>query len=52
MWQSILATNREELKPLIKYFASELSSFADRLEDPDAVRALFEEAARAKSSCL
>jgi prephenate dehydrogenase len=52
MWQGILATNREELKPLLKYFASELSSFADRLEDPDAVRALFEEAARAKSSCL
>ncbi|HET9706138.1 MAG TPA: prephenate dehydrogenase/arogenate dehydrogenase family protein [Vicinamibacterales bacterium] len=52
MWQGVLATNREELKPLIKYLASELSSFADRLDDPDSVRALFEEAARAKSSCL
>jgi prephenate dehydrogenase len=52
MWQGILGTNREELKPLIKYFASELSSFADRLEEPESVRALFEEAARAKSSCL
>jgi prephenate dehydrogenase len=52
MWQGILATNREELKPLIKYFASEMSAFADRLEDPETVRALFEEAARAKSSCL
>jgi hypothetical protein len=29
-----------------------MSAFADRLEDPETVRALFEEAARAKSSCL
>lgn len=51
-WQGILATNSEELRPLLKYLASELSSFADRLEDPEAVKALFDEAARAKSSCL
>jgi prephenate dehydrogenase len=52
MWQGILATNSEELRPLLKYLASELSSFADRLDDPEAVKALFDEAARAKSSCL
>lgn len=52
MWQGILATNREELRPLLKYLASELSSFADRLDDADAVKALFDEAARAKASCL
>ena len=51
MWQSVLATNQQELKPLIKHLASELSAFADRLEDPDAVRELFEEANRAKQSC-
>jgi prephenate dehydrogenase len=52
MWQSVLATNREELRPLLKYYASELSALADRLDDPDAVRQLFDEASRAKASCL
>lgn len=51
MWQSILATNSAELKPLLKYLASELSAFADRLEDPEAVKRLFEEASRAKAAC-
>ena len=51
MWQSILGTNAAELKPLLKYYAAELASFADRLEDPDAVRQLFDEASRAKTSC-
>jgi prephenate dehydrogenase len=52
MWQGILATNSAELKPLLKYYATELYAFADKLEDPTAVKELFEEAARAKSSCL
>lgn len=51
LWQSILATNSSELKPLVKYLAAELAAFADRLEDPDAVTQLFEEASRAKASC-
>jgi prephenate dehydrogenase len=51
MWQSILATNAAELQPLLKYYAAELSSFAERLEDPEAVRQLFDEASRAKASC-
>jgi prephenate dehydrogenase len=51
MWQSILATNSAELKPLLKFYAAELSAIADRLEDPEAVRKLFEEAAHAKASC-
>jgi prephenate dehydrogenase len=51
MWQSILATNSAELKPLLKYYAAELSAIADRLEDPEAVKQLFDEAARAKSWC-
>jgi prephenate dehydrogenase len=50
VWQSVLASNSRELKPLIKYLASELASFADRLEDPAAVGALFDEANRAKSA--
>jgi prephenate dehydrogenase len=50
-WQSVLGSNSRELKPLIKYLASELEAFAERLDDPDAVRALFEEANRAKSAC-
>ena len=49
-WQSVLASNSHELKPLLKYLAAELVSFADRLEDPEAVRALFEEANRANAA--
>jgi prephenate dehydrogenase len=49
MWQSVLASNSHELKPLLKYLASELASFADRLEDPEAVRKLFDEANRARA---
>ena len=52
MWQSILSTNSAELKPLLKYYAAELAAIADKLEDPAAVKQLFEEASRAKSSCL
>ncbi len=51
IWQSILATNSAELKPLLKYYATELSLLADHLEDGEAVRRLFDEAARAKASC-
>lgn len=50
IWQSVLSSNSQELKPLMKYLASELASFAERLEDPAAVRDLFDEANRAKSS--
>jgi prephenate dehydrogenase len=49
VWQSILASNKDELKPLLKYLASELSSIADRLDDPAAVKKLFDDANRAKS---
>jgi prephenate dehydrogenase len=51
MWQGILATNSAELKPLLKYLASELAALADRLEDPESVKRLFDEASRAKASC-
>lgn len=50
VWQSVLSSNCRELRPLMRSLASELASFADRLEDPDAVRELFDEANRAKSS--
>lgn len=49
VWQSILASNKEELKPLLKYLATELMTLADRLDDPAAVARLFDEANRAKS---
>jgi prephenate dehydrogenase len=51
VWQSILATNRQELSPLLKHLASELAAFADRLDDPNAVKQLFDEANRARVSC-
>lgn len=50
MWQSVLATNSHELKPLLQYLATELNAFADRLDDPDAVARLFDEANRARAS--
>ena len=51
VWQSILASNRRELGPLLKHLAAELDAFADRLDDPDTVTKLFDEANRAKASC-
>jgi prephenate dehydrogenase len=50
MWESVLASNSHELRPLLKYLASELAAFADHLEDREAVRKLFAEANRAKAS--
>lgn len=52
IWESVLASNSQELKPLLRVLAAELVNLSDRLDDRDAVRALFDEAARAKSSCL
>ena len=48
-WHSILASNKDELKPLLKYLAAELSTIADRLDDPAAVARLFDDANRAKA---
>lgn len=50
MWQSILATNSREIKPLVAALAAELAAIAERLEDDRAVRALFEEANRARAA--
>jgi prephenate dehydrogenase len=52
MWESLLVTNHDEVKPLLKELAARLDAFADRLEDPSAIKELFSSAARAKSSCL
>ena len=49
VWQSVLASNVAELKPLLKDLASELSTLADHLDDPDTVRKIFDAANRAKS---
>jgi len=50
MWQGILSTNSAELRPLLKYYATELSLLADHLDDPEAIKKLFDEATRAKAS--
>lgn len=52
VWDSIVATNSVEIKPLLRLMAAELVQLSDRLDDRDAVRALFDEASRAKASCL
>jgi prephenate dehydrogenase len=50
VWQSILASNKDELKPLLKYLARELDSIADFLDDPVAIEKLFNTANRARSA--
>ncbi len=52
VWESVLATNSQELKPLLRVLASQLVNLSDQLDDRKAIRAFFDEAARAKSSCL
>ncbi len=52
MWESVLATNHDEVRPLLKELAARLDALADRLDDPAAINELFAAAARAKSSCL
>ena len=52
VWESIIATNSQEIKPLLRLMAAELVHLSDQLDDPHAVREFFDEASRAKSSCL
>ena len=52
MWESVLASNSDEIRPLLRVMAAELINLSDQLDDRDAVRRLFDEAANAKSSCL
>lgn len=51
-WESVLATNSAEIRPLLTRLAADLTLLADRLEDRAAIRRFFDEAARAKASCL
>ena len=41
MWESLLATNADELRPLLLTFANEIGELAGHLDKPDAVRRLF-----------
>jgi prephenate dehydrogenase len=41
VWASILATNADELRPLLVALADDLRATADRLHDPSAIGALF-----------
>lgn len=44
IWSSILATNRDALRPLLLALGDRLRTLADRLDDPQAVRAVFDAA--------
>ena len=46
MWESILASNAQQVRPLLLALAEELERTADQLEDEMFVRRLFETAAR------
>jgi len=52
MWTSILATNQDQLQPLLTDLAARLVAIANQLDDREAVRRLFDDAVRAKASCL
>lgn len=41
MWQPVFAANADRLAPLVRETAARLAALADRLDDADAVRALF-----------
>jgi prephenate dehydrogenase len=41
VWQSILASNAEQLRPLLLEMSSALRRLADELDDADAIRVLF-----------
>lgn len=49
-WHGVLASNRHELTPLLRLMASELAALADRLDSPEAIRGLFDDANRAKAA--
>ena len=46
VWESVLATNAAALRPLLGAVAAELTDLAGRLDDRDAVAALFAAANR------
>lgn len=52
VWQSVLSSNSAEIKPLLRAMAAHLLALSDQLDDRDAIGKFFDEAARAKSSCL
>ncbi len=44
MWESVLATNSDEVAPLLNALAADLQRIAEALDDSEAVRRLFEDA--------
>lgn len=50
MWESILSSNAAAVRPLLLELASELSRAADGLDNPTAIRQLFERANRARAT--
>jgi prephenate dehydrogenase len=50
VWQSILASNAEHLRPLLLEISSELTRLADELDDPKAVRTLFSTARQSRAT--
>jgi prephenate dehydrogenase len=49
LWRSVLASNADELGPLLRTFAEQLVQFAEQLDDPIAVGRLFERANAARA---
>ena len=46
IWESVLATNANEIRPLLVELAASLTRLADDLDNPDTVRALFTKASQ------
>jgi prephenate dehydrogenase len=50
VWQSILASNAEQLRPLLLEMSATLRHLADELDDANAVRRLFDQARQARAT--
>ncbi|MGE0041528.1 MAG: prephenate dehydrogenase [Vicinamibacterales bacterium] len=50
LWEGVLAHNADQVAPLLRALAADLDELADALEEPGAVRRLFEAANRWKAS--
>ncbi len=50
IWRSIVATNADEIRPLLERLASRLQAFAGDLHDPAAVERLFRHATRHRAA--
>ena len=52
IWEGVVESNQDEIRPLLKALATHLETLSDRLGDRAFIRDFFETASRLKASCL